>query len=348
MHLSKIKLTNYRNFLQAQFAFNHSTIIVADNTRGKTNLLEAIFFLSTGKSFRTENEMEVIHDHAQHAAIEGIIQNQEGSDKLRIFFSNTINSRKKQLQVNQINRMLSNFAGHLRAVVFTPENFDLLQGSPEVRRRYLDTILMQIDRDYGRAISQYKKVVYQRNRLLQRIKEGRSKKDELEYWNERLLLLGRLIQEKRYQLISFLSDVVRRYTFLYRSQKSISLVYKINLIDQSRLLSHEKAEVETGMTLIGPHRDDFLVFLQDKRIDIFGSRGEQRLGILSLALSALDFIEYHVKERPLLLLDDIFSELDRFHRSSILNIFDKQQTIITTVQWEFKDIKRHDFKIIRL
>ncbi|KKP69807.1 MAG: replication and repair protein RecF protein [candidate division CPR3 bacterium GW2011_GWE2_35_7] len=333
MRLNKVLLSNFRNFKKESFDFQHTTIILADNTHGKTNLLEAIFYLSTGKSFRAENEIDVINYDKDFASIEGEVENTEGKEKLRVFISGQEHQRK-QLRVNGINRMISNFSGRFRSVIFTPENFNILQGSPEIRRRYLDNILIQIDREYVRNLSQYRKVVYQRNRLLESIRERKSKENELDYWNEKLLELGRFIQERRFQLISFLNDELLKYSFLYRSKKQITLVYKNNLVSEERLFSHAQKEIAAGLTLIGPHRDEMLVFLDGKKIESFGSRGEQRLGILSLSLSAIDFIEYCVKERPILLLDDIFSELDSYHKSSVQDILEKQQSIITTTEWE--------------
>jgi len=348
MYLTKIKLTNFRNITNKELSFGKATVLLADNTRGKTNILEAIFYLSTGRSFRAEKESEVIRADAQFADIEGMIVSKEEKTKLRVFISNENETKKKMMQVNGVNRNLSNFSGHLKVIIFTPENFDILYGSPTIRRRYLDSILVQVDRKYARSLSQYKKVTYQRNRLLERIRERKAQVNELDYWNRKLIELGRLIQETRYQLISFLDVQLNNYSFLHRKQKRISLIYESNLVNEERLIRYQPREIEAGVTLIGPHRDDLGVNLEGKKIITFGSRGEQRLAILSLSLTALEFVEHMVNKRPLLLLDDIFSELDAYHRSSVLEVVKKQQTIITTTDWEFKTTDIDDLKIINL
>jgi len=336
MLIQKIALNQFRNFEKKEMSFDFSNIIVGDNTRGKTNILEAVFYLATGKSFRAEKENEVIKEGQEFVNIEGSVFCGDEEKKLRVFLSNHFERpRMKRLEVNGVNRVRTNFAGHLKAVLFTPENFNILNGSPSIRRKYLNSVVMQTDRTYLKTLNQYKKIVYQRNRLLERISERRSKRDELEYWNNKLLELGQFIQKRRMEFFNFLSQSLEKYSFLFKSGKILTIDYKSNLINQERLNSYVEREIGARVTLIGPHRDDFIMFLGNKKLSLFGSRGEQRLGVLILSLLSLDYIEHHVKVRPLLLLDDVFSELDQFHKKAILNILETQQTIMTTTDWDF-------------
>lgn len=347
MKIIELELKNFRNFKEIKFNFDKTTVIWADNTRGKTNLLEAIFFISTGKSFRAEKEIDVISYSKPYFDIQAKISKEEESNELRIFGQREDDLFKKTIQINGINHRLSNFAGVLKAILFTPQDFDLVNGSPSVRRKYLDTILIQGDRDYAKSILKYKKIVMHKNRLLEKIRDRKARIIELDFWNQNLLILGRIIQEKRYQYLTYINSKLREYNFLHRDLKGISLIYKINVINEERLKNYQEKEIMAGMTLIGPHRDDFEILLNKRCVANFASRGEQRLTILSMALASLDFIEYFLMERPILLLDDIFSELDNYHRKMILEIFGKQQTILTTTEWE-NEGKIKDLEIIKL
>lgn len=345
MELQRIGLKNYRNFETAQFDFSKATVILADNTFGKTNILEAIYTLATGKPFRADKDVEAIKDETSYFDVSGELVVHEEEKKLRVFLENSEEGKRKQLQVNGVNRAISTFSGNLKAVLFTPENFDILNGSPSIRRKYLDSTLVQVNKEYAKSITKYKKVVYQRNRLLERIREGKSKRDELEYWDQNLVSLGRFIQEQRFQFFSFINDKISNYNFLYKSQKRVSFKYLCSEVNTQRLLEYQEKEIITGNTLIGPHRDDFETTLSEKKVHLFGSRGEQRLGILTFCLVILDYFEQYIKERPILLLDDIFSELDEYHRTMMLEILKQQQTIVTTTDWEFGD---QDVKILTL
>ncbi len=333
MRIRQLVLQNFRNFPIKKIEFADSCVIVGENTHGKTNILESIYYLSTGKSFRASKEEEVILEGQEYFSVSGEIESGGDIYELRTFYEKNTGKQKK-LQVNKVNRNFANFGGILKSILFIPEDFNLVQGSPEVRRRYLDGVLVQVDKEYRRQLSRYKRIVYQRNRLLNRIREGLGKKNELEYWDQELVKNGCYLQEKRDLFISFMNKNMKGYGFL-KNEKLVSLNYLMNEVSQARIIKHRDHEVAAGVTLIGPHRDDLEVTLGNKKVSLFGSRGEQRLTILSISLTALDFVEAMTLERPVLLLDDVFSELDHYHRESILGVFNKQQTIMTTTEWDF-------------
>jgi DNA replication and repair protein RecF len=228
----------------------------------------------------------------------------------------------------------------LLAVLFSPQDLEIIIESPSLRRNFLDEVLEQTDRNYRVATTSYAKALRQRNALLEMVQEtGRRNEKQFEYWDNLVIENGNIITAKREELINFLNS----------SAKDIFdcvVEYDKSLISKERLLQYEREEVAAGVTLVGPHRDDFAVLMFNPSagsgqaqaahdVKFYGSRGQQRLAILQLKMLQLLFIEQSLGERPLLLLDDIFSELDEGHIQLILQEIGKQQTIITTTHEEF-------------
>jgi DNA replication and repair protein RecF len=227
--------------------------------------------------------------------------------------------------INGVPKRLIDFEGNFKIVLFGPWDLDLVTESPSLRRRFLDTVLSQIDREYRRSILSYEKGLRQRNRLLFRIREEGVSRSQLLFWNQLLIKNGDYITEKRNDLIDF----INRSDFKINSSH-LSLDYDKSVISGGRLEQYKDEEVAAATTLVGPHRDDF-VFKSDKRdLSSYGSRGEQRMGVLWLKMAELNFFEEKTGERPTLLLDDIFSELDDKHREIVMSVTGQQQTIITT------------------
>ncbi len=331
MILTKLRLQNFRNYKKQEFEFSDkTTLVVGPNTSGKTNLLEGIYLLATGKSFRAGLEQEMIAYDQDLSRVKGRILNKERTDLEIILTRGEVLGEKvakKKYQVNGVSKRAIDFVGKLLAVYFGPEDLDLVTNSPSLRRKYLDSVLSQVDREYSRSALSYEKGLRQRNKLLERIREEGASRSQLLFWNQLLIKNGEYITRKREEFIEFVNS--QRF-----SAFSFQLEYDKSIISPARLEDYAEEEVAAGATLVGPHRDDFSFKLQKRNLSAFGSRGEQRLAILWLKLCELEFITQAVGERPVLLLDDIFSELDKKHRKLVLEIIPQQQTIITTAEQE--------------
>ncbi|MCL5019417.1 MAG: DNA replication and repair protein RecF [Patescibacteria group bacterium] len=345
MFLKHLSFQNFRSYTKSEFTFNNNTtFIVGPNTAGKSNLIEAIYLLSTGKSFRAEKDLELIKFGESISRIKGKILNQvqndnEESTDLEVLLVNQDNNFSKKYRVNGIGRRQVDFSSNLTTVLFHPENLDIIIGSPSLRRSFLNNVLEQTDREYRVAMTAFEKSLRQRNALLDLAREtGKRNNQQFEYWDEILIKNGEIITRKREELIEFLNS----------EKKDIfdfNIVYDKSVISETRLLQYKDAEMGAGVTLVGPHRDDIEFSceagsrsagqISNKNIKLFGSRGQQRLAILQLKLLELDYIEKKLGERPVFLLDDIFSELDENHIKHILKMTDRQQTIITTTHKEF-------------
>jgi len=246
---------------------------------------------------------------------------------------------KKLYKVNDVGRRMIDFVGNLKVVIFRPEDSQLILGSPSIRREYLDSVLEQVDAEYRRSSLVYKKGLRQRNKLLDFIRDGKAQTTQLEYWNRLLVKNGELISQKREELIGFYNEAMNQLNGKTIKQfNNLTIEYDKSPITEMRLQKYAAAELALGATLVGPHRDNLRFKIGDlrkKKIDrdlaLFGSRGEQRMALLALKLSELAFVTQKSDgDRPVLLLDDIFSELDHQHREIVLSIIEGQQTIITT------------------
>ena len=331
MFLKHLSLQNFRNYSKKDFNFSQSTtLIVGPNTAGKSNLIEAIFFFVTGRSFRIDEDGQAVKFEENIARIKGKTEDKElevvivrgGVDgRLRPF---------KKYLVNGVSKRKADFVGNFFAVLFAPNDLEIIIGSPGMRRNFMDNILTQTDRDYRLATGFYEKGLRIRNALLHKAKEtGIRSEKEFAYWDNLLIGQGQKITRKREDFIKYL-----------RACKKDILDFKIfydkSIISKERLLQYKDAEVVTGVTLVGPHRDDFIINLAEEHdIRFFGSRGQQRLAILQLKILELNFIEQKNRERPILLLDDVFSELDEGHINLVLEMIEEKQTIITTTHEEF-------------
>lgn len=347
MFVKKIQLNNFRSFKGKIFNFSEGiTIIIGPNASGKSNIIESLYLLSTGKSFRARVEEEMVHYEEEIGRVKGSIiegakervgTNLEvvltkGEITIGVSPKKTERVAKKKLIVNGIPRRLVDFAGRLKIVLFGPWDMDLVTGSPSLRRNFLDSVLSQVDREYRRVALSYEKGLRQRNKLLLRIREEGLSRGQLLFWNQLLIKNGNYISEKREEFLEFANLMSNL------DDQVFNLEYDKSPISEGRLEQYKEEEIYAATTLVGPHRDDFIFKIKNKnqtsasRRDLarFGSRGEQRMGILWLKMSELSFIENKSGDKPTLLLDDIFSELDHEHRKIVLDIAKNQQTIITT------------------
>ncbi len=365
MLISRLNIENFRNIKKKNFGFGRVNIIVGPNASGKTNILESIFLLSTGKSFKSKIEEEMINYDASIARVEGKLES-EGLSQREKTFSQLYTSNlqpatsleailtrgeidiggnrfekasRKKLLVNGISKRLIDFAGNLRTVLFGPWDMDLVTQSPALRRKFLDNVLSQVDREYRRSILSYEKGLKQRNKLLLRIREEGLSRSQLLFWDRLLIKNGDYISRKREEFINFTNKLEIGTPF-----DDFELEYDKSAISEARLEQYAQEEVAAATTLVGPHRDDIIFKAMNSNqrqrdLSRFGSRGEQRMAVLWLKLSEFCFIEKISGEKPLFLLDDIFSELDHEHRQIIFDLlkgsgnytsFSLGQSIITT------------------
>jgi DNA replication and repair protein RecF len=335
MILERLTLQQFRSYSKRIFEFVPGiTLIVAPNAAGKTNILESIFFLATGKSFRADVDRESIRFGQEIARIQATV----GETKLELVQTvGEVGGKKTPLKkciVNGIPRRQIDFVGHVRAVLFWPEQLELVTDSPSLRRRYLDSVLVQVDREYRRNLLSYERGLRQRNRLLDLINEGKASRSQLLFWNQLLISAGTYITQRRAAYIDFVNE--------YQvSSVKYRIEYDKSVISEARLDQYKDEEVAAKATLVGPHRDDMIFTMKNEKLKMqnedafielskYGSRGQQRLGVLWLKLAEVSFIEQQTGDRPMLLLDDIFSELDEPHKALVMDVIDKQQTIITS------------------
>lgn len=344
--LKSIFLQNFRSYEKQEFSFENENLIIGPNTSGKTNLIEAVYLLSTGKSFKTEKDFQMLKFNEEVGRVKGQVDPSAVSGQaaeLEVVLTNgEVNgkSQYKKFLVNGVSKRRVDFAGNLLSVLFSPQDLDIIVDSPSLRRNFLDEVLDQVDRSYRIASISYTKALRQRNALLERIREtGIRNEKQLEYWDNLVIENGQKITAKREEFIEFANAEEKGiFDFIVNYDKSI--------ISKERLSQYKNEEVASAVTLVGPHRDDFSVLMPNSStglgqktlhdIKFFGSRGQQRLAILQLKALEILFIENTLGGRkPLLLLDDIFSELDEGHINLVLEQIGKQQTIISTTHKEF-------------
>lgn len=317
MFLKNLKLTNFRNFSKVDLDFGPVTLFVGNNAQGKSNLLESIYFLATTKSPRADKDIQLIKEGEEFVRIEG----EMGDMKLEIVMQKRVGQQTmdKRVKVNGVPRRVTDYIGNLVVVHFSPEDINLVTGPPALRRWHIDLTLAQIDKEYKNALNEYHTALISRNKILKGIKEGTSKVAELDFWSGKMIENGAVISGKRRNLFEFLnthitSDDLGHFRFVYQE----------NNISEERLREYLAREIAASSSLIGPHRDDFTFKLDGKDLEYFGSRGEQRTAVLELKLGELKFFSEVKKTLPLLLLDDVFSELDEVHRDFITSVISNQ------------------------
>jgi len=354
MYLKVLNLQNFRSYRKKKFKFSENTnLLIGDNATGKTNILEAIYLLSMGKSFRATREQQMILYGEELGRVDGNIDHRgRGASDLEIVLTvgevEGQRAPRKRYLINDVGKRKMDFVGKLKCVLFRPEDIDLVLGSPSNRREYLDGVLEQIDREYRRSSLAYQKGLRQRNKLLWRIREGEADRRQLLFWNKMLIKNGEIIFKEREKYLMWINKQLKK------RQSDLRLEYNSSRVSEKRLEQYSNQEVAAGKTLVGPHRDDFKFIVQrknkaEKDLSIYGSRGEQRMAVLEVKLNELEYVSEMTEDRLVLLLDDIFSELDHKHRNEVLRLLVKQQTIITTADKHLIPVKKKKkMKIMKL
>ncbi len=340
MRITNLKLLNYRNHINLKLDLNDDFIsIIGPNGAGKTNLLESIYLISTGKSQRAKYDSDLVNYEKSFATVNAATKNinDEYSMEFQIVREGDDHQSSKKVKVNKVPKTLSHFCGIFNSVLFMPEDIQLIKGPPSERRKYMDSLLTQVSPEYKKTLNTYTKAVKQRNKILEKLnKEGRGW-DEIGYWTIQVLRSGNVLQRKRAEMFEMIQPHLDLNSKrLNGNNRQTEIIYKMNEFDEDRFLRYQEREIAAKATLIGPHRDDFEIMFDGHPVGEFGSRGQQRSITLALKLSEIEYIEKEKGERPILLLDDIFSELDEKHKEAVMDVVGNQQTIFTsTVKHDF-------------
>jgi len=345
VNLESIELAHYRNYDSLQLSFSSSVnVFLGENAQGKTNLLEAIYVLAIAKSPRTSHDKDLIQWDQDYGKIKGRIGKHGQSVPLELIIS----GKGKKAKANHLEkRRLSDYVGLCNVVMFAPEDLNLVKGSPAVRRRFMDMEIGQIAPVYMHHLAEYQKVLQQRNALLRKA-FGNSQGDSsfLDILTDRLISLAAEIINRRLVFVRQLNEwAAPIQQEISNGREHLSIVYqssvpevldsgdssKIEEAYQSSYQRLKKREMDRGTTLIGPHRDDLCFLVNEKDVQAFGSQGQQRTAALSVKLAEIELIKHEVGEYPILLLDDVLSELDDIRKTHLLGVFqEKVQTFVTT------------------
>jgi len=377
MRLIEIALSNFRNYSQLNLTLSAGPILLhGDNAQGKTTLLEAIYYLATSKSPQASNDRQLLNWYANGpenplavGRITAVVQpaGDVRPRKLEVRLIRELNGRnnssfRREVLVNGVKVRLMDLLGNLNVVLFMPEDVALISASPSERRRYLDITLCQVNRRYCRTLSQYNKVLSQRNALLRTLQERHGRVEELAPWNQKLAELGAIVMKQRAALITDLERRAGKIHFddLTGGAESLRLQYVPRLqpnkhqhlspaavedpagwlLEQSVenvssailevLQASQAFELQRGVTLSGPHRDDLRFLVNGRDLADYGSRGQQRTGVLALKLAEVEWMEAQTGDRPVLLLDEVLAELDQRRRAYLLQqVSTAEQSLLT-------------------
>ncbi len=367
-HLSRLILTNFRNFVDLELELPPGVVVLyGANAQGKTTLLEAVHLLAIARSFRAENDREVVNFGAarngEAALVGGVVE--KGGERAAVYVGFSCNplppasvqsasSRdrlgyavRKEIRVNRIRRTSAELVGVLGSVLFNAEDIELVQGPPALRRRYLDILLSQGNPLYLKVLQRYNQVIRQRNRLLRMLREGRARSSELEFWDDRLVQEGAWLGWHRSQAVTLLAELGAEHHRSLGSPNEELAIEPIPSVaweesaevNEARLreaiTAQRSRELATGATAVGPHRDDFRLQVNGVDMGTFASRGQARTLALTLRLAEASYLARVRQDEPLVLLDDVLSEMDHTRRGRVLEkIAAYGQALITTTDPE--------------
>lgn len=344
MELESLKLVNYRNYDNLELSFSSGVnIFLGENAQGKTNLLESIYVLALTRSHRTSSDKDLIQWHEKEATISGRVKKRVSETPLTLHFSN----KGKNARVNHLEQpKLSQYVGQLNVILFAPEDLELVKGAPTVRRRFIDMEFGQMNPLYLYNMTQFKRILKERNAYLKRLQLKQTNDtifldvltEQLVEFGSQILLARKLFVkrlEKAAQPVHFeISDQREMLSLTYQTSIDVGDNFDVNDIKKAYYdtLSHQqKREILQGTTLVGPHRDDIQFNVNDNDVAVFGSQGQQRTTALAIKLAEIELMAEETGEYPVLLLDDVLSELDASRQTHLLmTIQDKVQTFITS------------------
>lgn len=348
MYLEKLQLHKYRNYdlLNQEFTAQVN-ILIGLNAQGKTNLLEAVYYLSGGKSYRPARDQELKQWGSSFFIIKGNLRNKIGLKEIEIRFRDDLPGGK-EIKINGVKiRKSSEILGQLNVVLFAPEDLTIIKGSPAERRRFLDYDISQVSPAYFTKLQKHSRLLVQRNHLLRKIAERGKGQEELDVWNEQYLQVSEEIVTKRIKVLEKLIPLTRlmqrkltggkeslEIKYLLNRRHEVKRVEEIKILLKEEMDRTKEEEIRRGLTLWGPHRDDLVFSINGTDLKLFGSQGQHRSAVLAIKLAELEFFKAEAGEYPILLLDDVLSELDQDRREHLLTtIRDKViQCFITTTE----------------
>lgn len=332
MIIKSLELENFRNYKTLSIDFDSGTnILYGDNAQGKTNILEAIFLSATTKSHKGSKDRDIINFAADEAHIRTYVVKDGLENRVDMHLRK---SKSKGIAINgQKIKKAADLLGLLNVVFFSPEDLSIIKNGPAERRRFVDMELCQLDSSYLYHLNNYNKIVNQRNKLLKELYLNPGLKDTLSIWDSQLVSYGNKIIERRNVFVSQLNEIICEiHQKLSGGKEALKIVYEPDVVleeFEKKLGASQEKDIKLKQTSIGPHRDDFSFIVGGVDLRKFGSQGQQRTAALSLKLSEIELVKKVTKDVPLLLLDDVLSELDSSRQNYLLNSIGDIQTIIT-------------------
>ena len=334
MWINKIKINNFRNYKKQEIELEENiNLFYGENAQGKTNIIEAIFLSSMGKSFRAKKDKEMINLNSERAEVEIEYQKSDRDGKIKIELGN-----KKNIFLNGIKiKKLSELLGKIHIVIFTPDDIHILKGGPQNRRKFLDIMISQLKPNYMYHLNLYLKTLEQRNNYLRQIREEKKDENLLDIWDENLAEYAKIIYQYRNEYIQKIREKIKKIHPEITSEKEqmeIEYITECKTKEEylKALKERRKLDIIKGFTTKGIHRDDFSIYINKKEIATYGSQGQHRTAILSLKLAELNIVKDEIEENPILLLDDFMSELDEKRIRSFLEKIQNTQVIITCTE----------------
>lgn len=332
MYIKSIELMNFRNYENLSMEFHpEKNILYGDNAQGKTNILEALYYCGMTKSHKGSKEKEIIRINQKEAHIRMFVEKKGVTRKIDMHLKR---NKAKGVAIDGIPiRKSSELIGMVNIVFFSPEDLGIIKHGPSERRRFIDMELCQLDKVYFHDLAKYNQIINQRNNLLKQISFEKSLLETLDIWDEQLIEYGSRIIQRRKQHIENLNEIVMPiHEKLSGGKEHLVLQYEANTSDEEfalRVKQSRERDLYQKMTNVGPHRDDVRFSIQDIDIRKYGSQGQQRTSALSLKLAEIEIIKQAVGDNPILLLDDVLSELDRNRQNYLLDSIQDIQTVIT-------------------
>lgn len=332
MILKSVALNNFRNYNDLYIEFDRGTnILYGDNAQGKTNVLEAVYVSGTTKSHKGSKDKELIQFGQEESHIRTVVEKGEMDYQIDMHLKK---NKSKGIAINKIPiKKASELFGILNIVFFSPEDLNIIKNGPSERRRFLDVELCQLDKIYLYNLTKYNKVLNQRNKLLKDIHFKPELMDTLEVWDMQLVEYGRNMIHTRKEFVEELNEIVYGiHKNISGNKEELVLRYEPDVSEESleqELKRCREKDLKFGQTSVGPHRDDLCFMIQNIDVRKFGSQGQQRSCALSLKLSEIELVKKSIKETPILILDDVLSELDSNRQNFLLNSIHDIQTIIT-------------------
>ncbi len=343
MFINYLKLQNFRSYKSLNIKLDVNTIFIGSNAQGKTNLLEAIFLMTVGKSFRGK-ERDMVFWDKDFFRIETKSENPRPL-KVEYIYESGVGGGRKTVKINGVKRASSALLDGLKCIFFSPDEIDMFFNFPAERRRHFNIFISQINKEYARELIKYRKILDQRNALLRKISERKASIDDLELWDGKLAEHGSKIISERHKIADELNKtLVCDYKRVSKDKEQLALIYNPAISSKKSakenedfwaafleiLLKSRERDLAAKVTTSGPHRDNFSFQLKGRGVETFASRGELRSIILALKLSEANLLREKTGEQPILLLDDVFSELDEDRREHLTKTFNGQQTLVTT------------------